>query len=64
VPPLSRTQFRVLCAASAPFIIGAGANYYLDLGWFGRYGKLVLSVMLLLTCVLLALSSRTPRRTS
>ena len=55
---LSRTQYRVLAAALVPLIVGAAANYYMDLGWFGRYGRLALSVMVLLTCVLVALGRR------
>lgn len=54
--------FRILCAVLAPVAIGAAANYYLDLGWFGSRARLVLSVTLLLTCVLLALSRRTVRK--
>jgi hypothetical protein len=52
---VGRTQFRVLSAALLPFVVGAAVNYYMDLGWFGRYGRLVLSVTILLTCILVAL---------
>jgi len=60
---LTRTQFRVVSAALLPCIVGAAANYYMGLGWFGPYGKLVLYATILLTCILIALGLRqTPRR--
>lgn len=50
---------RSLAAVLALCILGAAANYYMDLGWFGRRGKLVFSITILLACILVALSQRT-----
>jgi len=45
-----------------PFIIGTAANYYMDLGWFGHYGKLAVSVAILVTCILIAVGrGQTPQ---
>jgi hypothetical protein len=33
-------------------VIVATANYYLDLGWFGRYARLAVSVSILLGLIL------------
>jgi predicted Na+-dependent transporter len=59
---VSDKLFRILCVVLAPFILGAAANYYLDLGWFGTRSKVVLSITLLATCILLLLSRRTVRK--
>lgn len=50
------SAFLALCVAVT------AVNYYLRLGWFGRYGRLAVSVAVVLTCVLLvnATRSRSP----
>ena len=42
---------RPLAAVLTLCLLGAAANYYMELGWFGSRGKLVVSVTLLLTCI-------------
>jgi hypothetical protein len=59
---LTDSWFRALCAVPALFAVGAAANYYMDLGWFGHWARLALAVTLLLTCILLALSRQTLRK--
>ena len=53
---------RPVAAVLAICILGAAANYYRDLGWLGRWGKLVPSVTLLLICFLLVWSQRVLRK--
>jgi hypothetical protein len=40
----------------------AGANYYMDLGWFGQYGRLLVSVSLLLVCISLMVAQQMWRK--
>lgn len=54
----------MLAAFLAVLLLAAAANYYLDLGWFGNYGRLVLSILLLLSCVLLAVAIRHDQSTN
>jgi hypothetical protein len=46
------------------FVCGAGAmaNYYMALGWFGRYGKQVLSVVMLPGAILFLVVSTSRKR--
>lgn len=53
---------RLVAALLAICIAVAAANYYMNLGWFGRYGRLVLSIIVLLTCILLVWSRRVSSR--
>ena len=41
-------------ATSTLLVIATAANYYLNLGWFGRFGKAVLAVALF--CVVVSIS--------
>ena len=50
--------YRVLAVVLAALLVASAANDYLELGWFGSRGKLVVSILLLLTCVLLAIAIR------
>lgn len=52
------TTYRVLAAVLAVPLLAAAANYYLDLGWFGNRGRLVLSMLLLSAVVLIAVAIR------
>jgi len=54
---------RVVAAVIAIMLLAAAANYYLDLGWFGDRARLVLSVLLLPTCIVLAIALRNDRGT-
>lgn len=49
---------RVIAVVLAILLVAAAANYYLDLGWFDDRGRLVLSVLLLFTCIVLAIAFR------
>jgi hypothetical protein len=53
---------RSLAAVLAACVAGAAANYYMDLGWFGRYGKLMLSITLILGCILVMFSQALRKR--
>jgi hypothetical protein len=41
------TVYRVLAGVLLILLLAAAANYYLDLGWFGIHGSVVLSMVLL-----------------
>jgi hypothetical protein len=43
---------RVLAALLFAGICIAGINYYMDLGWFGRFGRLAVAAATMLTCLL------------
>ena len=52
---------RLLRLVAAVLTIGTCivvANYYMDLGWFGRYAKVVLNAALLLVCIFLMVMRR------
>jgi hypothetical protein len=51
---LSRTQYWVLWALLLPCIVAAVLNDHMELGWFGRYGELILILVLMLGCIFLA----------
>jgi hypothetical protein len=55
--------FKVIAVVLATLLVAAAAIYYLDLGWFNDRGKLVLSVLLLFTCIFLAIVLRNDDRT-
>ena len=44
---------RLASAAMAVWMAVAAANYYMDLGWFGHYGKIILSATAFLGVILL-----------
>jgi hypothetical protein len=58
IPSLSAKQIRVIAFVLLPCIVGTGANYYLDLGWFGHYGGLAMMITVLLVCILLTVAGR------
>jgi hypothetical protein len=66
-PPVTLSKIdkllRPVAAVLAICVLGAAATYYLDLGWFGRWGKLVLSVSVLFVCFFLIWSQRVSRKT-
>ncbi len=51
-------RYRMLAAFLAVLLLATAANDYLDLGWFGNRSRLVVSILLLLTCVFLAIAMR------
>lgn len=53
---------RVIAVVLAILVVAAAANYYLDLGWFDDRGRLVLSVLLLFSCIVLAVAFRNAER--
>lgn len=53
---------RPVASVVAVFLVVAAANYYMDLGWFGSRGKLVLILAVLLICILLALWQKPSRK--
>jgi hypothetical protein len=60
---LSRNgALRVLAALLSTWVACAGANYYMDLGWFGHYARLVLSLSVLLVCFFLIIVERAWQR--
>lgn len=54
---------RAIAAVLATLLVATAANDYLDLGWFADRGRLVLSVLLLFTCIVLAMAFRNKERT-
>jgi type VI protein secretion system component VasK len=52
------TMLRLLAAVLAFLVVGAAANYYFDLGWFGARSRLVLSALLFGGCIFFALIFR------
>jgi hypothetical protein len=51
-------RFRVLAACLAVLLLATAVNDYLDLGWFGNRNRLVVAILLLVTCVFLAIAIR------
>lgn len=49
---------RPLSAIFGLCVLGAGANYYFDLGWFGSQPRFALSLTLLVSCIFLMVSQR------
>jgi hypothetical protein len=45
-------------------LVVAAANYYLELGWFGRHGRLVMAAATFLTAVYLVVAIRLWREDS
>lgn len=58
---VTNTTLRPIAAIIAVVLLLTSANYYLELGWFGRYGRIVLSVALLATVLVLAFAFRNSR---
>jgi hypothetical protein len=54
-------MLRPLAAVFGLCLVATAANYYMDFGWFGQRGRLVMSLTLLASCFFLILSQRTPR---
>jgi hypothetical protein len=50
--------FRPLAAVFTVCLAGAAANYYMDLGWFGQRGRLVLSLAMLAVCFFFMFAQR------
>jgi hypothetical protein len=61
---MKMTVFRWIAAVLFVCIVGAGANYYMDLGWFGNrnHAQLVMSVTMLLTIGLYLVARRGANR--
>jgi hypothetical protein len=59
---MSSTVLRVLSVALFLCLFVASLNYYMDLGWFGRFGKLAVSIVILLICVLILIARQTMRK--
>ena len=60
---LSRNlTLRLVAAVLLVCLAVAGANYYMDLGWFGQYGRLLVSVSLLLVCISLMVAQQMWRK--
>lgn len=54
----TNTALRLCAAILAVVLVLASANEYLELGWFGRYGRIVVSVVTLVTVLFLAFAIR------
>ena len=50
-------------AILAVLLVAACANYYMDLGWFGRYGRAVVNVLILSVIVLVVNSRAAAQKT-
>jgi hypothetical protein len=53
---ISAKALRLAAGASGSLVVIAAANYYLNLGWFGGRPRLVLSLTLLLTGVVIVMA--------
>jgi hypothetical protein len=51
-------RYRVLAACLAVLLLATMANDYLELGWFGSRSRLVVSILVLVTCVFAASAIR------
>ena len=49
---------RIVVGITTIFLVAAGANYYLHLGWFGDHGRPILTTMLLVTIIVLSVAIR------
>jgi hypothetical protein len=49
---------RLVSGVMTVWIAVAAANYYMDLGWFGHYGKIILSATTFFGVILLAVFVR------
>lgn len=52
------TMLRYMAAILAVLLVAATADFSFGLGWFGGESRVVLSIALLLTCIVLAIAFR------
>lgn len=49
---------RILVGVVATCFVATEANYYFKFGWFGTHAKLVSSIMMLVTIIVISMSIR------
>jgi len=59
---LSPKAIQFIAAVLGIALAAAVANLYLELGWFGGEARLVVSILVLLTCILAALAFKRDER--